>query len=170
MDDCIGSLYDSNRHAVIRHLRAILLGVALSLPFAGVAEAQARFVVNESMEGAAIGMSTEEVRGRLGAPERREAGPDFETWRYRRPPVEVTFKPAVVTLYTTSADVRGPGSIGVRTRESRLKSVLGRRLRCDTTAQQRLCVVGGFETGRRSTVFEMARHRVSSVTISLSQE
>jgi hypothetical protein len=155
---------------VIRHLRAILLGVALSLPFAGVAEAQARFVVNESMEGAAIGMSTEEVRSRLGAPERREAGPDFETWRYRRPPVEVTFKPAVVTLHTTSADVRGPGSVGVRTRESRLRSVLGARLRCETTAQQRLCVVGSFETGRRSTVFEMVRRRVTAVTISLSRE
>ena len=170
MEDRIGSRDDRNGHPVIRQLRPILLAVALILPYAGVAEAQARFVVNESMEGVAIGMSTDEVRGRIGEPERREAGPDFETWRYRRPPIEVTFKPTVVTLYTTSADVRGPGSIGVRTRESRLKAVLGGRLRCETTARQRLCVVGSFETGRRSTVFELVRRRVTSVTISLSRE
>ncbi len=155
---------------MIRQLRLILLAVALSLPYVGVAEAQARFVVNESMEGAAIGMSTDEVRGRIGEPERREAGPDFEAWRYRRPPIEVTFKPRVVTLHTTSAGIRGPRNIGDGTRERRLKAVIGPALRCQTTARQRLCVVGSFETGRRSTVFEMVRRRVAAVTISRSVE
>lgn len=147
---------------------AAALAVALSAPLVGTGDAQARFVVNRSMEGAAIGMSTDEVRERLGEPRNREAGPDFDTWRYRRPPIEVTFKPEVVTLHTNSEKVRGPRSIGVGTRERRLKAVLGRRLRCETTARQRLCVVGSFETGRRSTVFEMVHRRVTAVTISRS--
>ena len=144
--------------------------LALSLPAIAVTDAYARFKVNRSMEGVAIGMSTDEVRDRLGAPTGRDSGPDFSTWRYRRPPIEVTFKPDVVTLHATSAKVRGPGSIGVGTRERRLKAVLGRRMRCETTAGQRLCLVGSFDTGRRSTVFEMVRRRVAAVTISLSVE
>ena len=144
------------------------LALALGVPAVTATDAHAGFKVNRSMASAAIGMSTEDVRERLGAPAGREAGPDFSTWRYERPPIEVTFKPEVVTLHTTSAKVRGPGSIGVGTRERRLKTVLGRRLRCETNAGQRLCVVGSFETGRRSTVFEMVRRRVTAVTISLS--
>ncbi len=76
----------------------------------------------------------------------------------------------MVTLHTTSADVRGPGRIGVGTRERRLKAELGRPLRCETTAGQRLCVVGSFGTGKRSTVFELVRRRVTAVTISVSVE
>ena len=151
----------------VRALPAILV-LALGAPFVGAADAQARFVINRSMERVAIGMSTDEVRERLGQPAGREAGPDFTTWRYRRPPIEVTFKPEVVTLHTTSPKVRGPRSIGVGTRERRLKAVLGRRLKCETTAGQRLCVIGSFETGRRSTVFEMSDRRVTAVTISRS--
>ena len=148
-------------------LVAVVPALCLSAPVAG---AEARFVLNRSMEGVAIGMSSEHVGDLLGDAVRREAGPDFQTWRYRRPPIEVTFKPDVVTLYTRSIAVRGPAGVGVRTRERRLKAVLGRRLRCETTAQQRLCVVGSFETGRRSTVFEMVRGRVKTITISESVE
>ena len=148
-----------------------LLVLALSLAAFTAADAHARFTVNSSMEGVALGMSSDAVRARLGEPADREAGPDFSTWRYRRPAIEVTFKPeVVVTLHTRSRQVRGPGSIGVGTRERRLKTVLGRRLRCETTAGQRLCVVGSFATGRRSTVFEMVRRRVVAVTISRSVE
>lgn len=155
---------------MIGRLLPALLAMAVAGPSLGAADAQARFVVNRSMEGVAIGMSSEEVRTRLGEPAAREAGPDFETWRYRRPPIEVTLKPEVVTLHTTSAMVRGPRDIGVGTRERRLETVLGRRLRCRTTARQRMCMIGSFATGRRSTVFEMARRRVTAVTISRSVE
>jgi hypothetical protein len=157
--------------AVIAPMLPVILALALGASILGTADAQARFVVNRSMEGVAIGMSTDEVREQRGEPVRREAGPDFTTWGYRRPPIEVTFKPRAVTLHTMSAKVRGPRSIGVGTRERRLKAVLGRRLKCDTTARQRLCVVGSFETGRRSTVFEMSsRRRVTAVTIARSVE
>lgn len=170
MEEGVGEPDVRHRPTVIGRRLTALLWLALGLSYAGVAEAQARFVVNESMEGVALGMADEGVRERLGEPERREAGPDFATWLYRRPPIEVTLKPDVITLHTTSADVRGPGSIGVRTRESRLRAVLGERVRCETTARQRLCVVGSFATGRDSTVFEMKRRRVTSVTISRSVE
>ena len=151
-------------------LPALVAMVPAVLLSAAVAEAQARFVVNRSMEGVAIGMSAEQVGDHLGDPARREAGPDFETWRYRRPPMEVALKPDVVTLHTRSILVRGPAGVGIRTPERRLKTVLGRRLRCETTAGQRLCVVGSFETGMRSTVFEMIRGRVKTITISESVE
>lgn len=146
-------------------LVAVLSALFLSALAAG---ADARFVVNKSMEGVVIGMSSEHVGDRLGDPARRAAGPDFRTWRYRRPPIDVTFKPDVVTLHTRSVAVRGPADVGVRTGERRLKTVLGRRLRCETTAEQRICIVGSFETGRRSTVFEMVRGRVKTITISES--
>ena len=153
--------------ARLRALVAVVAALCLSTP---VAAAEARFVVNRSMEGVAIGMSAERVRDRLGDPARREAGPDFESWIYRRPSMEVTLKPDVITLYTRSADIRGPGGVGVRTRERRLRAVLGRRLRCETSGGQRHCVVGSFETGRRSTVFEMVRRRVKTITISVSTQ
>lgn len=151
-------------------LCAAVATLAVALPTVGVADAQARFVVNRSMDGVALGMSSDEARGRLGEPAHHHAGPDFTTWHYRRPPIEVTFKPRVVTLHTTSPQVRGPRNIGVGTRERRLREVLGSAVRCRTTARQRLCVVGSFRTGRRSTVFEMVRRRVSAVTISRSVE
>ena len=89
---------------------------------------------------------------------------------YRRPPIEVTSKPDVATPHTPSIAVRGPSGIGVPTSERRLKAVLDRRLRCETTAEQRLCVVGSFETGRRSTVFEIVRGPVKTIAISESVE
>lgn len=110
-----------------------LVAVVAALFLAPVGDAHARFAINRSMEGIAIGMSADEVRDRLGDPARREAGPGFETWLYRRPPIEVSLKPDVITLHTTSADVRGPSGIGVRTRERRLRAVLGRRLTCETS-------------------------------------
>ena len=152
----------------MRHARPAFLALLACALLVPAAEADAGFVVNRSMEGVALGMSTDEVRERLGEPRRRTAGPDFDSWHYRRPGIEVTFKPDVITLHTRSDGVRGPRDIGVGTSERRLKSVLGRRLRCETTAGQRLCVVGSFATGRRSTVFEMLRRRVATVTISVS--
>ena len=152
---------------MVRRLAAtVVTGLCVAVGVA--APADARFVINESMEGVELGMTTAEVRARLGAPTRRDAGPDFVSWRYRRPPLEVALKPEVVTLHTRSEDIRGPRGIGVGTREPRLKAVVGRRLRCETTAGQRLCVYGSFETGERSTVFEMERRRVAAVTISVS--
>ena len=140
---------------------AVLLAAVLP------AAARAGFQINRSMEGVRIGMTREAVRGRLGAPARRELGPDFVNWRYRRPAMEVTFKPRVITLFTRSAFVRGPRDIGVGTSERRLKSVVD-GLRCESAEGQRLCFLGSFDTGRRSTVFVMRRRQVTSVTISLS--
>ena len=131
------------------------------------ASAQAGFRINHSMEGVRIGMSQADVRERLGRPARRELGPDFVNWRYRRPPVEVTFKPRVITLFTRSPFVRGRADIGVGTHERRLRRVV-QGLRCESVAGQRSCVVGSFDTGERSTVFVMRGRQVRSITISLS--
>jgi hypothetical protein len=144
-----------------------LLAAAAALT-AAAAPAEASFRVNRSMDGVAIGMTPAEVRERLGRPAKRELGPDFVSWRYRRPALEVTLKPNVITLFTRSKRIRGRDGIGVGTRERKLVRTLGARIRCESAEGQRLCVVGGFRTGERSTVFVMRRGRVGSVTISLS--
>lgn len=149
-----------NRVVLIPVLAAVALGLV-------AASAEARFRINRSMEGVRIGMSQAEVRDRLGRPTRRELGPDFVSWRYRRPPIEVTFKPRVITLFTRSPFIRGRSDIGVGTHERRLRRVV-RGLRCDSAEGQRLCVIGSFDTGDRSTVFVMRARQVRSITISLS--
>jgi hypothetical protein len=149
-------------------IRAILVpclaGAALAVT---AASAEAGFRLNRSMEGVRIGMSQDAVRDRLGRPARRDLGPDFVSWRYRRPAMEVTFKPRVITLFTRSPFVRGRSDIGVGTHERRLRRVVP-ALRCQTAEGQRLCLVGGFDTGERSTVFVMRSRQVRSITISLS--
>jgi hypothetical protein len=145
-------------------LLAVLLLVALTVP---VGTAQAGFRVNRSMDGIALGASESHVRALRGAPERRILGPDFVTWRYRHPFLEVSFKPRAITLYTRSPLIRGPQGVGVRTSEHRLRTVLP-SARCATRGGERLCVVGSFATGRRSTVFAMRDHAVRDVTISVS--
>ncbi len=112
-------------------------------------------------------MTQSDVRERLGRPARRERGPDFLNWRYRLPAMQLTFKPRVVTLFTRSPFIRGREDIGVGTQERRLRRVVS-RVRCDTAEGQRLCVIGGFDTGERSTVFVMRRRQVTSITISIS--
>lgn len=139
-------------------------GAVLLVP---AASAQAGFRINRSMEGIRLGMAQSDVRERLGRPDRRERGPDFLNWRYRLPAMQMTFKPRVVTLFTRSPFIRGRQDIGVGTHERRLTRVV-RRVRCDTAEGQRLCVVGGFDTGDRSTVFVMRRRHVTSITISIS--
>src|ERR1041385_8117499 len=96
-----------------------LLATALLAP-----PAHAGFRINRSMEGVRIGDSQTAVRQQLGKPARKELGPDFVNWRYKRPAIEVTFKPKVITLFTASAFVRGPSDIGVGTSERRLKRVV----------------------------------------------
>jgi hypothetical protein len=148
--------------------RAILISLlaAAGLAVTG-ASAEAGFRINRSMEGVRIGMSQAEVREQRGRPARRELGPDFANWRYRRPPMLVTFKPRVITLFTRSPFVRGRRDIGVGTHERRLRRVVP-ELRCESAEGQRFCLVGGFDTGERSTVFVMRGGQVRSITISLS--
>jgi hypothetical protein len=165
---------DSERRGVagrasMRRMRHGLLAVALGMAvLLSTSSAEGAFRVNRSMAGVELGMSRSEVQDRLGRPARRERGPDFVNWRYRLPAIQVTFKPQAVTLFTRSAFVRGPRDIGVGTHERRLKRVLGGQVQCETAEGQRLCFVGSFETGRRSTVFVMRRRQVTSVTISIS--
>jgi hypothetical protein len=147
------------RAVVVLAVSAVLLVLTES--------AQAGFRINRSMEGIRLGMTQADVRERLGRPARRELGPDFVNWRYRLPAMQLTFKPRVITLFTRSPFVRGRRDIGVGTHERRLMRVVP-RLECDTAEGQRLCVVGGFDTGERSTVFVMRRRQVASITISIS--
>jgi len=114
---------------------ALTLGLALLLP---ASAAESAFRVNQSMASVELGMSRSDVQDRIGRPARRDRGPDFVNWRYRRPAIQVTFKPRVVTLFTRSAFVRGPRDIGVGTHERRLKRVLGARLECQSAEGQRL--------------------------------
>ena len=147
-------------------LRALAVLAAGAVLLVAAASAQAGFRVNRSMEGIRLGMAQPDVRERLGRPDRRERGPDFLNWRYRLPAMQLTFKPRVVTLFTRSPFIRGRQDVGVGTREHRLTRVVP-RLRCNTAEGQRLCVVGGFDVGERSTVFVMRRRQVTSITISI---
>jgi hypothetical protein len=144
----------------------IVLPIAFLL-LALAAPAQASFEIDRSLAGVRIGMSEAQVQAKLGAPADTQLGTDFVDWIYRRPAVRVTLKGEVITLYTKSHAQRGPGGIGVGTTETRLKAAV-RRVKCSGTGAGRMCVVGSFATGRRSTVFGMRSGRVRDVTISLS--
>jgi hypothetical protein len=102
----------------------LTLSLAALLAAVLPATAEAGFQINRSMQGVRLEMTRDAVRERRGAPARRELGPDLVNWRYRRPAMEVTFTPRVITLFTRSAFVRGPRDIGVGTSERRLKSVV----------------------------------------------
>ena len=69
-------------------LFAVLL-TTLAVP---VSTAQAGFRVNRSMDGVALGASESHVRAVRGAAAHKSLGPDFVTWRYRHPFLEVSFK------------------------------------------------------------------------------
>jgi hypothetical protein len=145
-------------------MRSVL---TLLLVLAAAAPAQASFEINRSMAGVRIGMTSEEVEAKLGAPASKSLGTDFVDWTYRSPALQVTLKPDVITLFTSSRTQRGPGGVGVGTTEKRLRAVV-RRARCSGSGTARMCVVGSFDTGRLATVFSIRRGRVRDVTIALS--
>ena|ERR671938_168772 len=147
-------------------IRAALLSTVALLCLA--APAQAAFRINRSMEGVKLGMGRAEVRELKGMPADRDLGPDFVSWTYLSPRMEVVFKPRVITLFTQSRRIRGRGDIGVGTRERRLKRVIDRPVACSSAEGGRLCVVGSFADGRRNTVFSMSGGRVASITIGIS--
>jgi hypothetical protein len=144
---------------------ALLAAIAL---LCLAAPAEAGFRINRSMDGVKLGMSRAEVRDLKGSPADRDVGPDFVTWRFVRPRMEVVFEPRVITLFTSSRAIRGPEDIGVGTRERRLKAVIDRPVRCSSAEGDRFCVVGSFDDGRRNTVFGMTGGRVDSITIGIS--
>lgn len=148
-------------------IRAALSFVTAALLLCA-APAEARFRINRSMEGVQLGMSRGEVRALKGMPADHQHGPDFVTWTYRRPRMQVTFKPRAVTLSTSSRRIRGPGDIGVGTSERRLKRVIERPVRCRTLAGPDFCSVGSLDTGRRYTLFWLSAGRVESIDIGIS--
>jgi hypothetical protein len=149
---------------VIRITLAAVAGALLVV----AAPADARFRINHSMEDVQLGMSRAEVRELKGPPDARRRGPDFVSWIYRRPRMEVTFKPHVITLSTNSRRIRGPHDIGMGTSERRLKRVIERPVNCHSSEGPTFCVVGSLETGRRYTLFTLAGGRVDSIDIGIS--
>jgi len=147
--------------------RVALPAVAVAVLFLAT-PADARFRINRSMEGVQLGMSRAEVRELKGKPAKRTLGPDFASWIYQRPRMEVTFKPSVITLSTNSRRIRGPGDIGVGTTLRRLKRVIERPVRCRSLEGPTFCTVGSFDVGRRYTVFSMPGGRVDAINIGIS--
>ena len=146
--------------------RLILLATIALLWLA--APADAGFRINRSMEGVELGMNRAQVRDVKGSPADRDLGPDFVSWTYLDPRMEVTFMPDVITLFTRSRRIRGRGDIGVGSTERRLKRVLDGRVRCSWEETDRGCLVGSFDDGRRYTLFALTGGRVDSVTIGVS--
>jgi hypothetical protein len=148
--------------------RAALPAVAAAALLVLAAPADARFRINRSMEGVELGMSRAEVRALKGKPADRVLGPDFVSWTYRHPRMEVTFKPSVITLSTNSRRIRGPGDIGVGTSERRLKRAIERPVRCRSLVGPVFCTVGSLADGRRYTLFSLPGGRVDSINIGIS--
>jgi hypothetical protein len=159
------SRFADDHPAVTRVALSVVAGVLLVL----ATPADARFHINRSMEGVQLGMSRAEVRELKGTPDARRRGPDFVSWIYRRPHMEVTFKPRVITLSTNSRRIRGPRDIGIGTSKRRLKRVIERPVSCQSAeGAPTFCVVGSLETGRRYTVFTLAGGRADSIDIGIS--
>jgi hypothetical protein len=143
--------------------QAVLVMVLLML--AAPAAADARFVVNQSMAGVHLGMTGKQVRARLGAPDEVTRHGRTRNLVYRSRKMFVTLVGGKVHILSTDGrGQRGPGRVGVGTRERRLRRVLP-MADCESAEGVRTCSLGGFDLGEISTVFVMRKRRVSTVTI-----
>jgi hypothetical protein len=144
--------------------QAVLVAVLLAL--AAPAVADARFVVNRSMAGVKLGQTGQQVRARLGAPDEITRHGRTRNLVYRSRKMFVTLVGGKVHILSTDGrGQRGPGKVGVGTREKRLKRVLP-KVDCESAEGVRTCSLGGFDVGEVSTVFVMKKRRVRTVTIS----
>jgi hypothetical protein len=142
---------------------AVLVVVVLLL---AAVPADARFRVHRSMAGVELGDTGKQVRARLGAPDEVSRHGRTRNLVYRSRKMFVTLVGGKVHILSTDGrGQRGPGGVGVGTRERRLKRVLP-RVDCESAEGVRTCSLGGFDVGEVSTVFVMRKRRVSTVTIS----
>lgn len=130
-----------------------------------VAPALAHITVNRSIGGIGLGMTTGEVRARLGAPTLSTATGGSRDLVYRDRGLVVTLSGSRVVIVSTrnrherTARGVGPGST-LGALRARLPSA-----RCGEKAGVAFCRTGSIRPGRRSTTFQMEGGRVVTVTV-----
>lgn len=138
--------------------------IALALP----ASAGARIVPQRGIAGANLDMTQQEVRDKLGKPDkvRHPSSPIFgqyTTWFYGGTSVDMFRNQdgKVFNLSTTSRSEKTASGVGVGSTAAAVKKGV-KRSRCD----QQHCWVGHFEGGSKVTDFRLsAKGRVTRVTI-----
>lgn len=158
--------------AVSRTWRALAgprsLVLALACVLALPALAQARIVLNRGVDPVRIGMTTAQVRAKLGTPDDVESSGTTTDLVYRA-------RMLVVTMLRNRAQI-------VSTRSHRERTVHGvgpgstvralrrgvRGARCGVKAQTTVCKIGSSRSGRRSTIFLIVDGRVDTVSVSLA--
>jgi hypothetical protein len=143
---------------------ALALLVALAAP----AGAQARIVLNRGVDPARIGMTSKQVRAKLGAPDIVESSGTTTSLVYRsRELVFTLLRGRVQIVSTRSRRERtvkgvGPGS----TLRAVRKGVPGAH--CGAKAGVYVCKTGSSRRGRRSTVFLITDGVVDTVSVALA--
>jgi len=142
--------------------------LAIVLALGAPARAQAKIVLNRGVEPARIGMTTQQLRAKLGAPDVAERSGSTTSLVYRSRKLVVTVLRGRVQIVSTrsrrerTASGVGPGSTlrAVRTRVP--------DARCGAKAGVFVCKLGSSRKGRRSTVFLIAGGVVETVSIALA--
>ena len=154
------------RKAIAASLGAAVLGLTAAAP------AQALIRVQKGMAGVTIGMTQDEMRAKLGTPQRVKQGLNdfgpYTQFSYAHA-ITVTFQGNrhVTGISTRGRSERTTRGIGVGSVEDDVRAKVA-HVRCETLSGVRLCHVGSFDAGRRVTVFRMdSRGRVVTVTVSI---
>lgn len=141
-----------------------VLMLALGTP----AVAQARIILNRGVEPARIGMTSKQVRAKLGAPDVLERSGTTMSLVYRSRKLVVTIVRGRVQIISTRSRRErtvtgvGPGS----TLQAVRRKVRGAR--CGSKAGVYVCKLGSSRKGRRSTVFLITGGVVDTVSVALA--
>jgi hypothetical protein len=149
------------------------LAAAAACSLALPAAADARIVVQRSIAGVTMGMSTAKVTDTLGKPDRKRTveseilGRTSE-WVYGRTRVQFsgTEKSSqVIQVETRDPEERTAAGIGLGSTKAELKRSI-KKARCESGEGFSLCSVGSFRPGNTVTTFRLTpKNRVSSVSI-----
>ena len=144
------------------------LTVVVLLALGAPAVAQARIILNRGVEPARIGMTTKQVRAKLGAPDVLERSGTTTSLVYRSRKLVVTIVRGRVQIISTRSRRErtvtgvGPGST-LRVVRRKVRGV-----RCGSKAGVYVCKVGSSRKGRRSTVFLITDGVVETVSVALA--
>ncbi|MFL5932210.1 MAG: hypothetical protein ACJ75P_13225 [Gaiellaceae bacterium] len=143
----------------MRRIAAVVTVAAVLV--AAAADASATILPQKGMSGVALGMTTAQVRARLGGP----IGTGGGRWYYAR--VWVGFRAGrAVEITTTRSTERTGGGLGVDSSESSLRASYP-GLKCTAAIPFRRCRLGSGAPGTRVTDFMVGHGRVLQITIAL---
>jgi hypothetical protein len=144
------------------------LGVSVLVSLLALAAgADARIVVNHSVAGIELGMTSQQVVARLGRPtlSTLEAGARNLVYSRRRLVVTLA-RSRVVIVATRSRGERTRRGVGVGSSVRLVRRRIA-GVRCAEKAGVAFCRTGSIRPGRRSTTFQIRSRRVVTVTVAL---